>query len=327
MAGFRKAQPEQAALKIGMYGLAGSGKTFTALLCAEGLSKVIGKRIAYIDTEHGTDFYAQDVPQRAYHPSAFDFDAIYTRSITEVQRETQKIDQKKYGIIVIDSVTHLWEAAIQAYAGDLTKIGTIPLHAWGKIKKPYKEIMAFLLSSTLHVFILGRQGNEFEVDDRTGELAKVGVRMKAEPETAYEPHILFRMQAEKQKDAVALITAYAEKDRTGILAGHTFQLPTFDSLIKPLLPLLGTKQATVEDVDSVAARDAEALDEAGKQKEKAGADILAQFSARITLCTTPDQLKALGKEITPELKKQMTNQQVSELRDRYLDAEGKLKAK
>ena len=39
MAGFRKAKAEQAALKIGLYGPPGSGKTFTSLLIAEGLAK------------------------------------------------------------------------------------------------------------------------------------------------------------------------------------------------------------------------------------------------------------------------------------------------
>jgi pantothenate kinase-related protein Tda10 len=59
MAGFRKAKAEQAALKIGIYGPPGSGKTFTSLLIAEGLGKISGKRVAYVDTERGTDFYAQ----------------------------------------------------------------------------------------------------------------------------------------------------------------------------------------------------------------------------------------------------------------------------
>jgi Cdc6-like AAA superfamily ATPase len=44
MAGFRKAKAEQAALKMGVYGPPGSGKTFTSLLLAEGLGKVSGKR-------------------------------------------------------------------------------------------------------------------------------------------------------------------------------------------------------------------------------------------------------------------------------------------
>ena len=43
MAGFRKAKAEQAALKLGIYGPPGSGKTFTALLLAEGLAAVTGR--------------------------------------------------------------------------------------------------------------------------------------------------------------------------------------------------------------------------------------------------------------------------------------------
>ena len=89
MAGFRKAKAEQAALKIGLYGPPGSGKSFTSLLLAEGLVKNTGKRIAFVDTERGTDFYCQAVAQRAIHPEAFDFDAIYTRSITEVTSAIQ----------------------------------------------------------------------------------------------------------------------------------------------------------------------------------------------------------------------------------------------
>ncbi len=79
MAGFRKAKAEQAALKMGIYGPPGSGKTFTSLLIAEGLGVTSGKRVAYVDTERGTDFYCKDVPSRAVHPQAFDFDALYTR--------------------------------------------------------------------------------------------------------------------------------------------------------------------------------------------------------------------------------------------------------
>ena len=83
MAGFRKAKAEQAALKMGLYGPPGAGKTFTSLLIAEGLGQLTKKRVAYIDTERGTDFYCQAVPTRAVHPEAFDFDALYTRSLTE----------------------------------------------------------------------------------------------------------------------------------------------------------------------------------------------------------------------------------------------------
>jgi hypothetical protein len=327
MAGFRKAKAEQAALKIGFYGLAGSGKTFTTLLCAEGLAKLSGKRIAYVDTERGTDFYCQPVPERKIHPEAFDFDALYTRSITELQQALYTVQADKYCAIVIDSITHIWEAARAAYSGKETKIGTIPFHAWAKIKKPYKEIMSFLLSSPIHVFIVGRQGNEFEEDEETGETKKVGVKMKAEGETPYEPHILIRMEAEKAKTGNAVITAFAEKDRTGILAGRTIYNPSYDSIVKPLLGLLGEKQAQVEDPDSVAARDAEVLSERDENREKRGAELLEKLAAQITLCDSWDALKKISDEITPELKKRMTTQQVSELRAKYLEAEKNLKPK
>lgn len=325
MSGFKKAKAEQAALKMGVYGLAGSGKTFTTLLLTEGLAELTGKRVAVVDTERGTDFYCQPVPERKIHPAAFDFDALYTRSITEVMDALRSLKPENYCAVVIDSITHIWEAARLAYSGKETKIGTIPFHAWAKIKKPYKEIMSFLLSSPLHVFIVGRQGNEFEEDEETGETRKVGVKMKAEGETPYEPHILIRMEAEKSKDGNAVITAFAEKDRTGILAGRTIQNPSFDTIVKPLLGLLGTKQAKVEDSEETAAHDAEKLSAAEEAKEKEGDLILRKFIARIVLCEKFDGLKQIGEEITPAIKKLMTTNQVAELRTKYLEAEAKLK--
>lgn len=327
MAGFRKAKAEQAALKIGMYGPPGAGKTFTALLLAEGLAKATGKRIAYVDTEHGTDFYCKAVPTRAVHPEAFDFDALYTRSLTETLAAARSVGEAEYGVIVLDSVTHLWEAAIAAYNGKKTKSGSIPFHAWGKIKKPYKDLMAFLLSSPLHVIICGRQGTEYAEDEETEELKAVGYKMKAEGETAYEPHILIRMEALKPRKTgeVATIIAYAEKDRTGVLSGRTFANPTFDTLCAPLLPLLGATQAKIDTTDETAAQDAEKLAEQERDRTRTSAAHLKDFSARITLAKVEKELKAVGKEITPQMKAQMVPADVAALREAYQRREAELK--
>ena len=61
MTSFHKPTARKAALKMALYGPAGSGKTFTALLLAEGLARQVGKRVAFCDTEFGTTFYAQHV--------------------------------------------------------------------------------------------------------------------------------------------------------------------------------------------------------------------------------------------------------------------------
>jgi len=329
VSGFRKAKAEQAALKMGVYGPPGSGKTFTSLLIAEGIAKLTGKRVALVDTEHGSDFYCQSVPMRAVHPDAFDFDALYTRSITDTLTAVKGLSTEEYGVVVIDSVTHLWQACLEAYGGRQTSAGTIPMHAWGKIKKPYKELLTFLLSSPMHLILCGRQGTEYATDEETDELKAVGVKMKAEGETPYEPHILLRMEALKpgRTNELAKIVAYAEKDRTGVLAGRSFVNPTFDTLCKPLLGLLGATQAQIESLEQTGVKDAEALAQEEQARLTHSAGLLREWSGHISLAKVAKDLKDIGKLITPELKAQMTPQDVQSLREAYQAREKELPSK
>lgn len=326
MAGFRKAKAEQAALKVGVYGPPGSGKTFTTLLLAEGLAGLTGRRVAYVDTERGTDFYCKAVPARNVHPDAFDFDAMYTRSVTEVLSAVRGLKQDEHSVVVIDSITHIWEACIASYTGRTTKANTIPMQAWGRIKKPYKELMGLLLSSPMHVFILGRQGTEYSTDEETEELKAVGLKMKAEGETPYEPHILIRMERirAKRTSEVDSVIAYAEKDRTGVLAGRSFVNPTFDSLCKPLLGLLGQTQASMMTPDAAAAIDGEALEEAEKRRVQSSAETLRRMSAEIELAQDIEALKSIAKRITKELKSTMTPPDVAALRTKYQSRDDEL---
>lgn len=305
---FKKAQPKQAAVKMSIYGSPGSGKTFSTLLFAEGIAKRTGKRIAFVDTERGTDFYAMAVPERDPHPEAFDFDAIYTRSVSEVVREVKALKPAEYGIIVIDSISHLWDTAIASYTGKKTAIGSIPMHAWGPIKAPYKELMKFLIDSPFHVFFLGRQANIFEEDPDTGETKSAGVKMRAEGETQYEPHICLRMTPERTmkqgKRTIVhreqVIAAFAEKDRSGILAGKVIQFPTFDNVIAPLLGILHGEQGAMPSDDEAAAQDAEAQAKASREKAASSAALKEKYLARFTLAEDEAALKEIAKELAKE---------------------------
>jgi hypothetical protein len=317
---FMKAKPQQARLKVSMYGPPGAGKTFSALLMAEGLAKVRGKRIAYVDTERGTDFYAQAVKDRKVHPEAFDFDALYERSIAEVSSAVFALDPKEHGIVVLDSISHLWEAAMDAYAGKKTKIDSIPMHAWGKIKKPYKDLIKFLIASPFDVFILGRQKNLFENDDDSGEMKKVGVAMRAEGETAYEPHICVRMEARinPEKTTQSVYVAYVEKDRTGVLAGRSIVNPSF-ATIEPLLPLLGEVQAPAEDEEERIAKDGELLakgDEKAAAKEAKSLDLFRSFQAEITVASDLAGLSQVAEQIKKS-KRYLVDEHESALREVY----------
>lgn len=300
MAKFQKASPQQARVKVSMYGPPGSGKTFTALLMAEGLGQVRKRRIAYVDTERGTDFYAQKVPTRRIHPEAFDFDALYTKSLADVTSAIKSLDPAEHGVVVLDSISHLWQAAMDAYEGKMTSAKTIPMQAWGQIKKPYKDLVNWLIASPFDVFILGRQKNVFE-EDESDKIRKVGVAMRAESETEYEPHICFRMEARKDEHDPTRSTymCYVEKDRTGVLAGSTIPNPSF-ATIEPLLPLLGDVQAPAEDEDERMAKDGELL-EAGASKAEAKAEksrnYLVEYQAKIGGTETIEALGGVGVEI------------------------------
>lgn len=332
MAGFRKAKAEQAALKMGLYGASGRGKTLTALLIAEGLAKITGKRIAMVDTEHGSDFYCKHVGERKVHPEAFDFDALYTKSLTDTIAEVKKLKPDEYSVVIIDSMTHLWESARNAWSGKTTRAGTLPIYAWGPIKKPYKELMSYLLSSPMHFIICAREGKEVEEDDDTGEMKIIGTKMKAEGETPYEPHVCLHLFSERDKQTGDMVyKAIAEKDRSGKLAGRQIILwpsksntTAFDQLAAPLLPLLGNSQAKMASEDETSARDAEAISEEEKRRIEGSELHLSEFSAEMQLAKTMDALKAIGNRITPEIKAQMMPSDLTELKDRYREHEKRL---
>lgn len=318
MVTFAKPTPLKAALKIALFGPAGGGKTFTALLIAEGLAQHTGKRIAYCDTEQGTAFYSQDVPERHVHPSAFDFDVLHSRSITEVLAAIRGIDPAKYGVIVIDSITHLWDACKAAYSGKVNRNGAIPFQAWTAIKKPYRELMHRLLSLPIHVLICGRQGVDYGEDEATGELTNLGYKMRAEGETAYEPDLLLRLEQQrgKRKESAAPI-AHVEKDRTGILAGKAIAWPTFDNVAKPLLGLLGATQVAAPSEDEVGLQDADALDREEAERGRRSVELAAAYTTRFQAADTAGQLQAIGRELTPGIKTHFTTKDLERVRKAF----------
>lgn len=290
MAKFAKAEAKQAKLKIGQYGKAGTGKTLTALLFAEWLANKEGKRIAFVDTERGTDFYAKAIPERAIHPAAFDFDAIYTRSISETIEAIEGLDPKEHGVVVIDSITHMWEAAIAAYTGKKTSIGSIPAPAWGGIKKPYKKLMTFFLDGPFHAILCGRSGVAME-ENAEGETVVVGTRMKAEGETPHEPHLLLRFESERDQNGGYVIGFFCEKDRSGILTGRRINNPT-PAAIEPIYGYLGGEQGQTGSLDDAAVKDAAAA-EAAIEREAAERQSLADsIRGAILASTTLDALRS-----------------------------------
>lgn len=297
---FKKAEPKQAYLKGGLFGRQGAGKTITSLLWAEGLAKASGKKIAFVDTDGGTDLYSRPVPQREFHPEAFEFDALYTKSLSECLKEIKALDFNVYGVIVVDSITSMWDAAKLAFEGSKAKNGAIPLHAWDSIKRPYKELISFLMNCPAHVFICGREGLETENID--GTLTPVGAKMKAEGETPYEVNFLVHMKQQKFNDAVdglerGDVVAYFEKDRTGIYGGRSVKFPNYDT-IKPMVALLsGTEQRALESIDDVIEKDGALIESARDKKEALSTSLRLEFMAKLGSAKDQVELITIWEEV------------------------------
>ena len=287
---FTKAKSEQGFFKVGLYGKTGSGKTFTSLLWAEGLAKKEGKRIAYIDTERGTEFYAMDIKERQYHPTAFDFDRIITRSLMETLEAVESIDPNEYGVLVIDSVTHLWEAARAAYVGKVMATGGIPIQAWSNIKRPYKRLMSLFLDGNYHAILCGREGVVLDKDD-DGELEVVGTKMKAEGETPHEPHVLGRMTTDRDAHGGYIIRVFFEKDRSGILTGRTFEWPTFQTIAPVVGYLSGGEQGKLGMPEDSAEIDAAKQEEAAQKSDLEKRTAFEQIRSAIIASRTMDELR------------------------------------
>ena len=265
MGKFVKAKSEQAFLKLALYGKPGSGKTLTSLLWGEGLAARENKRIGMIDTERGSEFYGLGIPERTVHPKAFDFDRLITRSLMETIEAVEGIDPKVYGVLIIDSITHLWEAARAAYNGKLLPNGGLPIQAWQQIKKPYKRLMSLFLDGSFHAIICGREGVVMEQDE-DGEMRVTGTKLKAEGETPHEPHILGRMCPERDEKGGYIIKAFFEKDRSGILTGKEFLWPTYETIAPVVSYLCGGEQGRLGTPEEAAEIDISAQE---AEKEKA----------------------------------------------------------
>lgn len=291
MAGkFQKAKSEQAFFKAGLYGKAGTGKTLTSLLWAEGLALREKKRIAYIDTERGTEFYAINIAERKVHPAAFDFDRLITRSIMETVEAIESIDPKEYGVVVIDSITHLWEAARAAYTGKLTSQGGIPINAWGGVKKPYKRLMSLFLDGNFHGIICGREGVVME-EDEDGETKVTGTKMKSEGETPHEPHILGRMRPDRDEAGGYIVKVFFEKDRSGILSGRTLEWPNYKTIEPVIAYLSGDNQGKLGTPEENAETDAAAMEREKEQQASERQSLHSQIKSAIQAAQNIEALK------------------------------------
>jgi hypothetical protein len=206
---FRKAQRKKAKLRLGILGPAGSGKTYTALLIAQGL----GGHVAMIDTEHGSgELYSH----------IMDYDVATLTPPFTPQRYVELIkeaEKAEYSNLIIDSLSHAWqgEGGVLDMHDKASSATRNSFTAWREVTPHHNNLVETMLQSSLHIIATMRTKTAYEVVEENGKAkpVKVGLAPVQREGMDYEFTVVFELSIDKH-------IATASKDRTGLFDGQYF---------------------------------------------------------------------------------------------------------
>jgi hypothetical protein len=172
-----------------LYGFSGSGKTYSALRLAKGISGKIG----LIDTEKKRSLYYAD---------DFDFNVIHLDPPFTPERYIEALEnfeKSDVEVIIIDSISHEWDGigGCIDISEEKTKNGyeKTGLVKWAKPKMRHKKLMNKLLQMDKHVIICGRAKEIMEQAKINGktEILNKGFKILQEKSFGYEMFITIYM--------------------------------------------------------------------------------------------------------------------------------------
>lgn len=253
MALFSKAENTQAYLKMGLMGLAGSGKTFTATQTAIGLSNLLkernliegGRPVFFADTETGSSYV-----KHQFDRAGVELFTAKTRAFSDLVPIVNEAE-KEAGILLIDSITHFWREFTESYAKKRNR-KRLEFQDWNYLKTEWGKFTDRFVNSNLHIIMCGRMGYEYDFftdDDGKKQLEKTAVKMKAETETGYEPSLLVWMERTMDlKTQQVVREAHILKERFDVIDGKSFTNPSFATFMPHIELLnLGGKQIGIDE--------------------------------------------------------------------------------
>ena len=210
---FFKAQRKKAKLRLAITGTAGSGKTYGALLIAQGL----GGKIAMIDTENGSGNLYADLCDYDIAPLNAPYDP---RRYIDIIHEAEKAG---YNVIIIDSLSHEWNGIggcldIHSKLAESKYRGN-GYAAWRDVTPLHQALVDCILASPCHIIATMRSKTEYlqgENDRGRTEIRKVGLAPVQREGVDYEFGTVFDLSDNH--------SAIASKDRTGLFADKVFTL-------------------------------------------------------------------------------------------------------
>jgi hypothetical protein len=214
---FAPATREQAKARIALAGPSGSGKTFTAL----SLGKVLGDRMAVIDTEHGSaSKYAVGADGQG-----FVFDALNLTNFSpqNLVAALAAAGQARYPVVIVDSLSHFWSGVggmLEQADNAARKYGGNSFAGWKDARPMERQLVEALLAYPGHVIVTMRSKTEYVIEENErGRKTPRKIGMKPEQRDGIEYE--FDVVGDLDVDNTLMIT----KTRCSALAGGVIRQP------------------------------------------------------------------------------------------------------
>lgn len=161
----REAQRAGARLVIGLAGVSGSGKTYSALQLAYGLANGKAEKVGLLDTENRRgSLYADSIKNGRGQVQKFLIGDLFApfspQRYIDAIKEFQAAGVE---VLVIDSISHEWNGLGGVL--DIVDGFDKSIHGWKKAKPEHKRFMNVLLQSDMHVICCIRAANKTDWKD------------------------------------------------------------------------------------------------------------------------------------------------------------------
>ena len=208
----RKAQREGARVVIGLAGVSGSGKTYTALKLAQGLAKGKAGKVGLLDTENRRGSLYADILGEPFLIG----DLLPPFSPERYVEAIREFADAGVDVLVVDSMSHEWEGT--GGCDDIAQAERNPVVGWKKAKLAHKSMMNALLQSPMDVIVCLRAREKVDFSDPKAPRS-LGVQPICEKNFLFEMTASLLMEQSGERQTVLKCPA----DLVSILGrGHGF---------------------------------------------------------------------------------------------------------
>ena len=207
----RQAKRKNAKMKLALQGSAGSGKTYSALLMASGMTD--WSKIGVVDSENNSaELYSH----------LGDYNVLQLEKPFTPERYIKAIEvceQAGMEVIIIDSITPEWDGP----GGILSIHGAMAGNSftnWNNVKPLHNKFVQKILESNCHIICTVRTKTDYAMTEKNGKVVpeKVGLKGIQNDAIEYEFTIVFDLDIKN--------FATASKDRTGLFSNSMSEVIT-----------------------------------------------------------------------------------------------------